>query len=45
MARAPKNATAAGTANPGFEAKRWLTADKLGNNMVAVEYKGVHETR
>ena len=26
-------------ANLGFEAKLWLTADKLGNNMDAAEYK------
>ena len=41
MARAPKTATAAGTANLGFEAKLWLTADKLRNNMDAAEYKHV----
>jgi len=28
-------------ANLGFEAKLWLTADKLRNNMDAVEYKHV----
>ena len=32
---------AAGTANLGFEAKLWLTADKLRNNMDAAEYKHV----
>ncbi|MFO0104842.1 MAG: type I restriction-modification system subunit M N-terminal domain-containing protein, partial [Cyanobium sp.] len=30
-----------GTANLGFEAKLWLTADKLRNNMDAAEYKHV----
>jgi len=29
------------TANFGFEAKLWLTADKLRNNMDAAEYKHV----
>ena len=28
-------------ANLGFEAKLWLTADKLRNNMDAAEYKHV----
>jgi type I restriction enzyme M protein len=32
---------ATGTANLGFEAKLWLTADKLRNNMDAAEYKHV----
>ena len=41
MARA-KPATTNGTAaNLGFEAKLWLTADKLRNNMDAAEYKHV----
>ena len=42
-ARAPRKAKAAsnGTANLGFEAKLWLTADKLRNNMDAAEYKHV----
>jgi type I restriction enzyme M protein len=31
----------ASTANLGFEAKLWLTADKLRNNMDAAEYKHV----
>ncbi len=31
----------AGSANLGFEAKLWLTADKLRNNMDAAEYKHV----
>jgi len=30
-----------GTANLGFEAKLWLAADKLRNNMDAAEYKHV----
>ena len=34
-------ASAAGSANLGFEAKLWLTADKLRNNMDAAEYKHV----
>ncbi len=33
--------TGNGTANLGFEAKLWLTADKLRNNMDAAEYKHV----
>lgn len=42
-AKAPRNGKAAGngTANLGFEAKLWLTADKLRNNMDAAEYKHV----
>ena len=42
-ARASRKAKAAGngTANLGFEAKLWLTADKLRNNMDAAEYKHV----
>jgi type I restriction enzyme M protein len=36
--KAPNNDT---TANLGFEAKLWLTADKLRNNMDAAEYKRV----
>jgi len=39
MARPPNNTTA--SANLGFEAKLWLTADKLRNNMDAAEYKHV----
>ena len=35
--RAPKTTSA----NLGFEAKLWLTADKLRNNMDAAEYKHV----
>lgn len=40
MAKAPpkKNDT---SANLGFEAKLWLTADKLRNNMDAAQYKHV----
>lgn len=34
-------ASSNGTANLGFEAKLWLTADKLRNNMDAAEYKHV----
>ena len=37
-ARAPRKGKATGTANLGFEAKLWLTADKLRNNMDAAEY-------
>jgi type I restriction enzyme M protein len=39
--RAPRKGKATGTANLGFEAKLWLTADKLRNNMDAAEYKHV----
>ena len=41
--KAPRkgNAAGSGTANLGFEAKLWLTADKLRNNMDAAEYKHV----
>jgi type I restriction enzyme M protein len=42
MARTKTNGAAAqSTANIGFEAKLWLTADKLRNNMDAAEYKHV----
>jgi type I restriction enzyme M protein len=46
VAKAPagngrKSKPATGTANLGFEAKLWLTADKLRNNMDAAEYKHV----
>ena len=37
----PKKDKSAGSANLGFEAKLWLTADKLRNNMDAAEYKHV----
>lgn len=40
MARPKKNDTKP-TANLGFEAKFWLAADKLRNNMDAAEYKHV----
>ena len=40
MARkASKASAASSTATIGFEAKLWLTADKLRNNMDAAEYK------
>ena len=44
MARSSKTSTkksAKSTATIGFEAKLWLTADKLRNNMDAAEYKHV----
>src|SRR5436190_706669 len=42
MARAkPTSASTQSTATIGFEAKLWLTADKLRNNMDAAEYKHV----
>ena len=40
MAKTPSKKTDS-TANLGFEAKLWLTADKLRNNMDAAEYKHV----
>ena len=40
MARKPTTANTS-TATIGFEAKLWLTADKLRNNMDAAEYKHV----
>ncbi|MCS6244752.1 MAG: SAM-dependent DNA methyltransferase [Opitutus sp.] len=40
MARA-KSSSSTSTATIGFEAKLWLTADKLRNNMDAAEYKHV----
>ena len=39
MAKSKKNGDTA--ANIGFEAKLWLAADKLRNNMDAAEYKHV----
>jgi len=36
---APKRANTAKNHSIGFEAKLWLTADKLRNNMDAAEYK------
>jgi hypothetical protein len=42
MARTKSNTAAAqSSATIGFEAKLWLTADKLRNNMDAAEYKHV----
>jgi type I restriction enzyme M protein len=43
MARPKKSSTSAkdSSANLGFEAKLWLAADKLRNNMDAAEYKHV----
>jgi type I restriction enzyme M protein len=41
MARTKTKSSADSTANLGFEAKLWLTADKLRNNMDAAEYKHV----
>jgi len=35
------SSTSDSTANLGFEAKLWITADKLRNNMDAAEYKHV----
>jgi len=40
-ARPPKNGSKDSTAHLGFEAKLWLAADKLRNNMDAAEYKHV----
>ena len=34
-----KNASNGPAANIGFEAKLWIAADKLRNNMDAAEYK------
>ncbi len=41
MARAKSRKTKDSTAHLGFEAKLWLAADKLRNNMDAAEYKHV----
>jgi type I restriction enzyme M protein len=41
MARKASSKPAESTANLGFEAKLWLAADKLRNNMDAAEYKHV----
>ena len=41
MARTKSNAADKSAANLGFEAKLWLAADKLRNNMDAAEYKHV----
>ncbi len=39
--KAKRSAAADSSANLGFEAKLWLAADKLRNNMDAAEYKHV----
>jgi type I restriction enzyme M protein len=41
MARSATPSGKDSSANLGFEAKLWLTADKLRNNMDAAEYKHV----
>ena len=41
MARSKSKDSSKSTATIGFEAKLWLTADKLRNNMDAAEYKHV----
>ena len=41
MARTTSKPAAQSTATIGFEAKLWLAADKLRNNMDASEYKHV----
>ena len=41
MARKASRKSDSSSANLGFEAKLWLTADKLRNNMDAAEYKHV----
>ena len=41
MARAKSKGSKDSSANLGFEAKLWLAADKLRNNMDAAEYKHV----
>ena len=41
MSRKASTTTSASTATIGFEAKLWLTADKLRNNMDAAENKHV----
>ena len=41
MARSKTNTSAQSSATIGFEAKLWLAADKLRNNMDAAEYKHV----
>src|SRR5471030_892389 len=41
MARSKPTKPKDATAHLGFEAKLWLTADKLRNNMDAAEYKHV----
>ena len=41
MARAKSSQSKDSTATIGFEAKLWIAADKLRNNMDAAEYKHV----
>jgi type I restriction enzyme M protein len=41
MAKKKSDSAKSSSANLGFEAKLWLTADKLRNNMDAAEYKHV----
>ena len=41
MPKKPNTSKAKSSASLGFEAKLWLTADKLRNNMDAAEYKHV----
>ncbi len=41
MAKKKASDSKNGSANIGFEAKLWLAADKLRNNMDAAEYKHV----
>ena len=41
LARTKSDKASSSTATIGFEAKLWLTADKLRNNMDAAEYKHV----
>ena len=43
--KSPSNGTNTSTANLGFEAKLWLTADKLRNNMDAAEYSRAERGR
>ena len=45
MARTKTNASAQSSATIGFEAKLWLTADKLRNNMDAAEYSRAERGR
>ena len=41
MAHGKSNGSKDSSANPGFEAKLWLSADKPRDNMDAAEYKHV----
>ena len=43
--KSPSNGTNTSTANLGFEAKLWLAADKLRNNMDAAEYSRAERGR